>query len=167
MTVRNPYDRIRSAFVDKIPRGHIKLKDARNRTETKFVDFVEYAKLHPTQDIHRISVSKSRLTGSGNGKVGRKNNSALKSLAFKYDYVPRLWRTTTCRGSSRRYSDGRGSISRRGWRRSRRIDAPGAIADFCRDAAAEGGVAVEKLIATVGLIYNDDIDSFGYTFPSY
>ncbi len=46
--------------------------------------------------------------------------------------------------------------------------APNAtIADFYRDAAAEGGVTMEELIALVRGVYKDDIDLFGYSFPRY
>ena len=41
------------------------------------------------------------------------------------------------------------------------------LVEFYREAAAEGNISMEDMIASVGRTYRDDIEVFGYSFPSY
>ena len=43
----------------------------------------------------------------------------------------------------------------------------GRLVDFYRAEAAKGDLTMEELIASVGRTYWEDIERFGYSFPSY
>lgn len=159
--VRNPYDRLRSAYVNKIQTGKIKVKDADNRPVTSsFYEFVVYVSKNPTKNVHWSPVSSRCLTGSSNSTEG----------VFKYDYILKLEEDDVPQKLEEIFQRA-GIYLPLGIERepvNQHTDhASSAIVDFYREAAAESEVAMEELIGLVGDIYRDDIEPFGYSFPKY
>lgn len=160
--VRNPYDRIRSTYIDKIqPKNRLrkqKLMKIDNNNTTSFYEFVKYVTKHPEGDIHWQPVSSRCYTGNGKSSSG----------VFQYDYVLKLEEGNLPQKLAEIFAragiDLPEGIETEPVNRNRYNSS---LVDFYRDAAEEGGVTMEMLIGLVKYIYRDDIRSFGYSFPVY
>ena len=78
--VRNPWDRIRSAYEGKIVTGKIRPRDGPTGRLMTFVEFILYVENHPHHDVHWMSFAERCSTSSNvEGKA-----------KFHYDYIVRM-----------------------------------------------------------------------------
>lgn len=160
--VRNPYSRIRSAYVGKIQTGRIKVKDANNRpiANPSFYEFLNYVKMNPTKNIHWTPVSSRCLVSGSNFTEG----------AFQYDYILKLEEDDLPKKLTEIFK--RANIDlpveiERSPKNQHTDHSSSSIVGFYREAAEASNVTVKELIQLVGQIYKEDIEPFGYSFPEY
>jgi hypothetical protein len=149
--VRNPWDRLRSCYTERIATRKIRPVPGR-KTPLTFAEFVEHVEKHPNQDIH-----------------WQAHSSRCRPRAFRYDHVLRLED-----GLFEQVVDlfGRYGLPFPGAVTPRKVrgDASGAAArdralrEFYAGAATPA-VSVEALVERVGKIYDRDMRSHGYSFP--
>jgi len=166
VVVRNPWDRLRSAYVDKISRGKQMPKhmqaDKMNRIVT-FTEFVAYVEEYPDENIHWQPVSSRCLTiPSVDGKT-----------MFRYDHIikieeglsEQLFNVFGMAGISSSIFTGNYSILHQNVK-SNVTGIPNELITFYLNAANDTNSSVSNLIERVRRIYQDDIEQFGYSFPS-
>ena len=78
--VRNPWDRIRSAYENKIVTGKIRPQDGQTDRLMTFVEFILHVESHPHHNVHWMSFAERCSTSSN-----------VEGMAkFHYDYIVRL-----------------------------------------------------------------------------
>eukprot|EP00563_Minutocellus_polymorphus_P000346 CAMPEP_0181029610 /NCGR_PEP_ID=MMETSP1070-20121207/5286_1 /TAXON_ID=265543 /ORGANISM="Minutocellus polymorphus, Strain NH13" /LENGTH=254 /DNA_ID=CAMNT_0023106923 /DNA_START=728 /DNA_END=1492 /DNA_ORIENTATION=- len=149
--VRNPWDRIRSAYVNKIATGRIRPKDGPTGRHMSFLEFIDYVGQHPHANVHWMSYAE-RCSTSPNLE-GRP--------MFHYDYIVRmedfnkgLEKVFANAGLKYQPNENKNSISPESYRKR---------ADYFRELTANRS-EYDSAIVKVGNIYRDDVVQFGYSF---
>lgn len=160
--VRNPYERLKSAYISKLLTGKIKLRDGKFRPIKTFAKFVQYVAHHPTGNIHWSPVSSRCLTASSTNKDG--------ANFFHYDYIVKIEDDIPQKLEEIFHRAGiilPAGIEKMPMNQNENKEyEPSGTINFYREAAVEGNVTMEELVASVGQIYSDDIETFGYSFPA-
>lgn len=156
--VRNPFDRIRSCYSQLVLNGRI--RDENGERFKSFSQFVNNVERNPTRNAHFVPTSKRCLTGGGGQKP------------FKYDYVLRLEEDNIPARLAEIFRragiDLPSAIKQQPQNQNKKLEhTTDALVDFYREAAKVGNVTMDELVAKVGRIYKDDIETFGYSFPTY
>jgi len=163
--VRNPWDRLRSAYATKVRTMRIQLLDGfpeRSHTETTpdnvptFVQFADYVADHPDEDAYWQPHSRRCLAGPDTA-----------GHAFHYDHVVKI--------EDGLFSQLRAVFALYGVpfpeapeAANTEPDDPGdRLVAFYRQAAAEGNVSTGELVERVGRIYEFDVQHHGYVFPDF
>ncbi|KAL9178795.1 hypothetical protein ACHAXT_003926 [Thalassiosira profunda] len=154
--VRNPWDRLRSAYVDKIAPNPSKHED-KDGPITTFARFVAHAEKHRNSNMHWRLISERCWAGAEDG--------------FQYDYILRL-EDGDLNEKLREIFDRAGielpaGIGKEVKNQKSTNHTSQALIDFYRKEAASANMTMEALVAQVGRIYKADIEPFGYSFPEY
>ena len=149
--VRNPWDRIRSAYEDKIKTGKIRPKDGPADGIMTFMQFILYVEKHPHDNVHWMSYGE-RCSTSPNLEGHKK---------FHYDYIVRLENfdkdlEKVFAQANQKYHPGEKKNSHSAFITRTR-------ADIYRELTANKS-EYDLAIAKVGKLFRDDIVQFGYSF---
>ena len=134
------------------------------RSFTKFVQFVEK---HPHRDIHRF------LTGFRDEGGESNDNANAMRRGFQYDYILKIEEEDLTKKLEEIFELAGINLPvgidsapmNQNENANHDTTKSTDIVDFYRDAAVEGNITLDELVSTVGRIYRDDIETFGYTFP--
>ena len=160
--VRNPWDRIRSTYEDRIATARTRLRHSDDPDKiVNFAEFLSYVEQYPRGDAHWVSFSQRCSTSpDSDGRV------------FKYDHVIRF-EDGLQEGLQTVFEDANLTLPelKSLYRNATKHTLQDRIEYYRASAAtattATKNVSVEDLIAAVGRIYKDDIRQFGYSFYKY
>mmetsp|Transcript_38555 Transcript_38555/g.81099 ORF Transcript_38555/g.81099 Transcript_38555/m.81099 type:complete len:342 (-) Transcript_38555:194-1219(-) len=157
IVVRNPWDRIRSAYID----GKTKHKfdhTGLGNGDYGFAEFVKYVERNPHGNIHWTPVNDRCKTGGGLDKTD----------VFQYDYIIKLEDGDLATRLEGIFEEAGVTLPygvEKEIKNQRKPPGAPTLADYYREAAALGNTTMEELVESVGRTYADDIRAFGYTFP--
>jgi len=149
--VRNPWDRIRSAYDGKIKTGKMRPKDGPTGRKMTFLEFIFYVESHPHENIHWMSYADRCLT-SPNLK-GRR--------MFHYDHIVRL--EDFDNGLRKVFSLAGLQYQSNEKKNSNNDTSTRTREDYYREMTSNRS-EYDLAIAKVGTIYRDDVLEFGYSF---
>ena len=150
--VRNPWDRIRSAYDEKIKRGIIMPKDGPADRLMTFIEFILYVEKHSHDNVHWMSYAE-RCSTSPNLEGRRK---------FHYDYIVRMEDydkdiiEKVFAHANLEYHPGEK-------KNSHSAALPRTRADYYRKLTTNRS-EYQLAISKVGKFFRDDIITFGYSF---
>eukprot|EP00581_Thalassiosira_minuscula_P028098 CAMPEP_0183750492 /NCGR_PEP_ID=MMETSP0739-20130205/1137_1 /TAXON_ID=385413 /ORGANISM="Thalassiosira miniscula, Strain CCMP1093" /LENGTH=323 /DNA_ID=CAMNT_0025986547 /DNA_START=46 /DNA_END=1017 /DNA_ORIENTATION=- len=157
VVVRNPWDRIRSAYVSGKEQNKYGKTNVDISSNT-FSDFVKYVERHPHENIHWKPVSKHCKTGGG------QNNTDV----FLYDHIIKLEDGDLTTRLEEIFEEAGIDLPNgieKGHKNQNKTSGASSLADFYRQEAKLGNTTMKELIESVARTYADDIRTFGYSFP--
>ena len=168
---RNPYSRIVSAFVDKILGDKIKILDENKYRIKSFSGFIQYVEQHPIKNIHWAPTSHRCLTGTSGSDNKKGYTTGRERAQFQYDIVLKLEEDDIPQKLQEIFHKAGIHLPVGIVHEARHVNnanhSSDHLVEFYREAAADGNISMEDMIASVGRTYRDDIEVFGYSFPSY
>ena len=147
--VRNPWDRIRSAYEGKISSGQIKPRHSPKDRHLSFFEFVLYIEKYPEEDVHWMSYVKRCYTSPNRD-----------GHMFHYDHIVRL--EDFDNGLREVFADaGLEYLSQA--KSNQHSNTSLSRMDYYLKATPNQ-TEFEIAVATIGRVYRDDVLEFGYSF---
>ena len=149
--MRNPWDRIRSAYEGKIKTGKIRPKDGPTDRLMTFMEFILYIENHSHDDVHWMSYAE-RCSTSPNLEGRRK---------FHYDYIVRM--EDFDKDLKKVFAHANMEYHPYYKKNSYSSALPRTRTAYYRELTTNRS-EYELAVVKVGKIYEDDIVQFSYSF---